>query len=175
MAKDRKYATTMLDKLVQLDKETQTAYYEMGRILHSIRQDKLYDILGYESFAQLVKEELSYSLTTAIKYAATYQRFRGLKYNKNEAIQLINEFGFTHMAKILPTMKNKLSKRAVKKRVDDLDEFQLNFSLKGDDYTTVLGVFESHGLMYSDNGRMMNSSEVFLDIIREAKAPKKAA
>jgi hypothetical protein len=49
MADTRKYAEKLLDQLIVLDKQTTAAYYEMGRILYSIKQGKLYDVLGYES------------------------------------------------------------------------------------------------------------------------------
>lgn len=175
MAKDRQYAAMMLDKLVQLDKTTQAAYYEMGRILQAFYRDKLHDILGYPSFKAMVEEELSYSYTTATKYRQTYERFRELKYNKNEAIQLINEFGYTPMSKILPGMKEKLGKRAISTRIEQIDEYMMNFMLHGNDYDETLRVFESFGVQYSEHGRMNNASEVFLEIVRTAAANAKKA
>lgn len=175
MAKDRQYAAMMLDKLIALDKTTQSAYYEMGRILQSFYQDHLYDILGYPHFKALVEEELSYSYTTAHKYRKVYKRFRELKYNKNEAIQLINTFGYTQMSKVLPGMTNKLGKRAIRNRVEQIDEYFMNFMLHGDEYDEALAVFAEYGAQFSAEGRINNSSEVFMEIMRTAKKLTKVA
>ena len=168
MAKDRQYAAMMLDKLIQLDKSTQAAYYEMGRILQAFSRDQLYEILGYKSFRAMVDEELSFSYTTAQKYRITYQRFRELKYNKNEAIQLINDFGYTPMSKILPGMKDKLGKRAIRHRIEDIGEHNLNFLLHEAEYEEALTVFEEFGAVFSDLGRMNNAAETFMEVVRAA-------
>jgi hypothetical protein len=167
--KGRQYASMMLDKLKGLDRTTQEAYYEMGRILHSMWHDKLWEDLEYPSLLALVEEELSFGYTTATKYRQVYQNFRRLKYNKNEAVQLLDEFGYTHMAKVLPDMRTKVGKRAIKTRIDNLGDHQLNFTVFDEDYKEVRQVFEQYGVTYSESGRMANASAVFMDIVEAAK------
>jgi hypothetical protein len=177
MVKDnRKYAAMMLDKLVELDKQTMSAYYEMGRILAVFKNDKLFDVLGYQTWSEMVEEELSYTATSASHYVKVYQDFRRLKYNKNEAIQLINEFGYTNMRKVLPTLKQKIGKRALKNRVDTWPEHQLNFTLDDQEYEETLNVMDMYGAVHSTH-RIENSTEVFMSIVRQAKfmAKKKKA
>lgn len=168
MDKSRQYAAMMLDKLKHLDSSTQLGYYEMGRILSAIYKDKLYDVLGYESFKHMVEEELSYSVTTAYKYRLTYERFRELGYNKNEALQLINDFGHTNMARVLPEITHKIGKRAIKARLDAMTEHYMNFKVQDVDYEWVLAVFTDFGAVYSEHGRMLNATEVFRNIVDTA-------
>jgi len=173
MNKDRKYAAMMLDKLIELDKTTQVAYYEMGRILSAIFHSRLFELLDYPSFKDMVEEELSYSYTTASKYRKVYEDFRRLKYNKNEAVQLMNEFGYTHMMKVLPSLKQKVGKRAIKTRVEGLGEHMLNLWLNDDEYDETMRVFREYGLDESPTGRLNNSSEVFMEIIRAIRYNQK--
>jgi hypothetical protein len=175
MKKDRKYASVLLDKLIALDKTTQSSYYEMGRILQAIHRDKLYDVLGYTSLSNLVEEELSFTPTTAASYRHLYERFRVLKYNKNESIQLLNEFGFTAIGKVLPKIKTKVGKRAIKNKIDELDEHQVNFCLTNKEYFELCTALEAFGACKSElSGRYMNSSEALMQLIRST-IRKKAA
>jgi hypothetical protein len=173
--KGRKYALMLLDKLKGLDRTTQEAYYEMGRILHSMWFNKLWEDLDYPSFPALIEEELSFGYTTASKYRKVYEDFRRLKYNKNEAVQLMDEFGYTHMSKVLAQLNTKVGKRAIKTRIDNLGDHQLNFTVFDEEYQEVKQVFEQYGVVYSPAGRMENASAVFMDIVRLAKKFQKRA
>ena len=168
MRKDKAYAGQLLDRLIELDQQTQSAYYEMGQLLSAIKNNKLYELLGYNSFKEIVEEELSFTDSTAARYANTYDHFRRLHYTKKEALDMIQMFGYTHMADILPTVNDKIGKRAIRTRIDKLGKHQVNFMLNDQQYDTFLQTFESLGAEYSESGRMVNSSEVFLALLKAA-------
>lgn len=166
MAKNEEYAKKLLDSLVELDRKTQSAYYEMGRILYSLRQGKLYDILGYDSMAHLIEEELSFSAGTASTYAKAYREFARLNYHKLEALNMLEQFGLRHMARILPSLDTKIGVRAMKNRVEQLDEKQLTIWLHGKEYDEVATALEIVGGERDENGRWKNSSEAILALAR---------
>ena len=164
---DKKYVANLLDKLVELDVTTVGAYYEMGRILHSFKQGNLHDIIGYESFAHMVEEELSYSPATAHSYSALYRHFQRLHYNKTESLDLLRKFGKTHLAEVLPSLTNKLGSRAIKNRIDAIDLHQVNFALTGEELTQAQMALEAMGAEVSDRGRYLNSSEAFMAMVKQ--------
>ena len=167
-----KYAANLLDSLKTLDIQTQEAYYEMGRMLSAFFHDKLYDLLGYESFKHMVEEELSFSVASAYTYRATYDQFKLLGYNKTEAVELIIEFGFTNMHVVLAEFTQKVSKRTIKAKLKDIETHAFAFSLDNAAYAEVMEAFVLFGAVFGGKDRMTNASEVFLDIVRTARATR---
>jgi hypothetical protein len=164
---DKKYVASLLDKLIELDVTTVGAYYEMGRILHSFKQGDLHADIGYESFGHMVEEELSYSTATAHSYSALYRHFQRLHYNKAEALDLLRKFGKTHLSEVLPSLNSKIGARAIKARIDNLGHNQINFTLDNEELAEAQRALLKMGAMKSDNGRYLNSSEAFMDMVRE--------
>ena len=163
----RQHAVSLLDELIRLDKQTTNAYYEMGRILHALWSNELYEVLGYESFPHMVEEELTFSYGTAQRYAHTYRRLRELKYSKQEAMDLIEEHSYTRVARVVSKLPNKVGKRAFANRAAEDTYFQLNFQLKPEEYDEMAVALEAAGARYNeDRGRWEHSSEALINIIR---------
>jgi len=167
------YAENLLDRLISLDEQVTGAFFEMGQILSAIEHSKLWDVLGYESFGHLVAEELSFTTSTASKYYNTYRNFKRLGYNKTEALDLIKTFSFTRVAEYLIGATQKVGKRAIANKIEQLLENrrQINFTLNKEDYALVEKALEDHGAEVTDNGRWMHSSEALVDIAKEAIKP----
>lgn len=173
MAK-RKQAEAMLDRLIELDYQTVEAYYDMGSIISSMQHGKIWEILEYNSMTHLVEEELTFTPTTAFKYATMYRHFRRLHYLKHEAIDLLKRFGLTHMCDVLPKMKDKIGVRAIKKRIDAIDELQINFTLHGDEVDELRQALRTMGARPSENGRCwVDSSIALLRMAREINKNQK--
>lgn len=162
------YAGKLLDQLRELDATVHGAYYDMGRILSSIEHGKLYDALGYDSMGHLIEEELSFSNSQGFRYLHTYRRFKQLGYNKTEALDLINEFSFTHIAKVLPTLKEKVGKRAIGNAIDRLlkEARQINFQLNEKDLNLLIEALTIFGAERHD-GRLMYSSNALIEMCKE--------
>lgn len=161
-----KYAAQLLDKLIELDYQTVEAYYDMGSIISSMQHGKLYEQLDYNSMTELVEHELTYTPSTAFKYANMYRHFRRLHYLKHEAVELLKKFGLTHMCDVLPKMNDKIGVRAIKKRIDAIDEHQINFTLNNDQLAKAHRALRQMGAEQSDgSGRWLNSSEAFMQMV----------
>jgi hypothetical protein len=170
------YAEELLDRLVSIDLATVENYYEMGSILSAIKHGQLYLMLEYKSMNELIGCELSFTATTARKYAQMYDRFRELKYNKTEAVELLRRFGLTHMVKILPTLKQKVGVRTIQRKLAEIDEVQLNFTLTSEEVEEVHSVLRKYGARLSSNGARWNDVSIaFLSAIRAAANKNEAA
>lgn len=164
----KQYATQLLDKLIGLDQLVHGAFYEMGQILSAISHGNLHNVLGYESTGHLIEEELSFSTSQGYRYLHTFRHFKRLGYNKTEALDLINEFSFTHMAKYLPIANQKVGKRAIANAIAKQVEQgkQINFQLKQKDLDLLKRVLISLGAVDKE-GRLMHSSEALIALARD--------
>lgn len=170
-------AQHLLDQLIELDMQTTHAYYEMGRILHALYESRMHEVLGYTSFTHLVEEELSYSQSTAQRYRHIYSQFKRLHYTKTEALKLMQTFGMTHMADVLPGIRNKISPRAIKQHIYELDFHQINFQLTTEELAASQRALIKMGAVVTDQGRFLNSSQAYMVMVREInrKSPNKKA
>ena len=169
------YALNLLDKLIDLDQQTTAAYYEMGRLLTAFKRDKLYTLIGYDSLGALIEEELSFHKTSAAAYMRVYENCCRLKYTKNEALDILNKFGLTHLNQVLPKIKQKIGTRALKARIDSLDEKQVTFWMHEKEWDEVERALVAMGGIKNENGRWMNSSEALIEMARAINGHKKAA
>jgi len=170
--KSRQYAEQLLDRLIELDRTVSAAYYEMGQLLFSIREGRLYELIGYKSFNELVEEELSFSVATAANYAKVYSDFKRLKYNKTEALIFLENFGLKNIAKILPKTNEKIGVRAMSNRVKALDEKQISFWMHEAEYEEVQIALEKMGAIKNETGRYMNSSDALVAMARKINGTK---
>jgi hypothetical protein len=159
-------AKAMLDRLIELDYQTVEAYYDMGSLISSMQHGNIYDMLAYDSMTHLIEEELTFTASTAFKYANMYRHFRRLHYLKHEAVELLKKFGLTHMAEVLPKFNDKLGARAIKTRIDSLDQNQINFTLTNSQLDECHKALGKMGAMKSEGGRFINSSEAFMDMVK---------
>ncbi len=157
---DREYAARIIDNLIRLDLETTGLYFEMGRLLSSILHGKLWEPLEYTSFTHFVEEELSFSVTTAQKYARCYRDTRRLGYNKTESLALFKKYSYTAVAKYFQSAKAKAGQRAVGNAIAKQKdaEHQINFSLPALQHKQLKQVLVMNGAEEKD-GRLMHSSE----------------
>lgn len=167
---DKSYAKKLLDRLVELDYQTVEAYYDMGSIISSMQHGKLYDLLDYRHMSELIENELTFSAATGMKYASMYRHFRRLHYLKHEATDLLKKFGLTHMCDVLPNITDKIGVRAIKNRIDAIDEHQINFTLNGKQLEQCHTALAKLGAEQSDAGRYKNSSEAFMNMVEIALA-----
>jgi hypothetical protein len=161
------YAKRMLDQLRELDATVHGAYWEMGRILSALLHGKLYDLLGYESMGELIEEEMSFSSSQGFRYLHTFRHFQRLGYTKTEALDLINEFSFTHMAHYLPKAKDKVGKRAIANAIDKMlkEAKQINFALSEKDLGLLIEALRVFGAEPRE-GRLMNSSSALMEMVK---------
>ena len=166
--KEQEHANALLDRLIEIDFQTVEAYYDMGSIISSMQHGKLHKVIGYNSMTELVEEELTYSPASAFKYATMYRHFRRLHYMKHEAIDLLKKFGLTHLSAILPTVNTKIGARAIKARIDNLDQHQLNFTLTKAELDKAHTALKKFGLIRQGNdGRWLHSSDAFMEMVTQ--------
>jgi len=164
------YAEKLLERLIELDFQTVEAYYDMGSIISSMQHGRLYELLDYNSMGELIESNLTYTPSTGGKYASMFRHFRRLHYLKHEAVDLLKKFGLTHMCEVLPNMNDKIGQRAIKNRIDAIDQHQINFTLNNAQLEKCHEALEKLGAEKSDLGRYKNSSEAFMAMVERVLA-----
>ena len=179
IVKDKAFVTDLLNRLKILDVKTTEAYYAMGQILHAIIQGRLFEIINYASFKAMADEELSFTDTTARKYANTYASFQRLKYSKVQALKLLRKFGYTHLSQVLPAMTISVGDRAVGNRIANfLEEHQqINFTVTRAEHEECITALKRLGATEasSGKGRLLDSSQALMSMVRNVNATSKQA
>lgn len=170
-------ANDLLTRLVELDRQTHGAYYDMGQLLQSFKANRLWELLGYESFPAMVEEELSFSTQTAYRYASTYRHLQRLRYSKAESLALLGEFGFTRVSEYVIHAKDKVDRETVARRMQKYVRARvINFMLDPDDYERAVKALLAEGAEFTEGGNLKNSSSAFMRLVRRrGKTLKRAA
>ena len=164
-------ARKLLDQLKELDSLVHRAYFEMGRILNALKTHELWKPLGYKSFKEMIEEELTLSYGTACCYASVYANSKVLGYTDLETIRNIEVIGLRALARLLPSMKQKLGIRALQNRKEEMERV-VSFWLTPDELYELENKLLAHGLVVK-NGRWINSTEALLSALLEQQ--RKAA
>jgi hypothetical protein len=69
------------------------------------------------------------------------------------------------MCDVLPKMNDKIGVRAIKKRIDAIDEHQINFTLSNAQLEQAHTALKQMGAQQADTGRWLNSSEAFMQMV----------
>ena len=172
---DKKLVSGMLDKLIELDATSNKAYYEMGQILYAFSTQKLYEIAGYDMFSEMIEEELSFTVSTAHHYSRFYGETKRLHYTKAESLKLLKEHGLTKLSKVLVQSKDKIGTRAIKKRINSFDEYQISFTLTEEELNETHEALLVMGAKQTSEGRYQHSSDAFMRMVYQVINAKKAA
>ena len=159
----KQQAQALLDQLKELDRLVHRAYYEMGRLLFVLRDHKLWEVLGYASWSNMVEEELSCSVSTAVIYSDTYKHLKRLRYSKEESIKFIETIGLRTLHKVLPSQKEKLSITQLRHRKEKLNRC-VSFWISPDQEAFLEEVLMHYGLVIKNN-RWENASEAFFALV----------
>jgi hypothetical protein len=62
-------------------------------------------------------------------------------------------------------MNDKIGVRAIKKRIDAIDEHQINFTLNNAQLEQAHTALKQMGAQQADTGRWLNSSEAFMQMV----------
>jgi len=161
--KAKTHATKILNELKALDKSMAAMFYDMGRLLYALSD--LTDVLGYTSISALIEAELIVKPATGMKYLRTYRHFKRLHYSRKDALALIEDISFTHVAEQIPWMKQRGNSDVVQKRIDAEDKCFLTFQLSHAQRRKARKVLATYGAP--------RDSENFIRLIN--KLDKKAA
>lgn len=86
-------------KIIDLKRKTASNFVELGRLFKDVRDNKLWEIEGAESFNSYVSES-GFERSTAYKMILVYEKFfEGVSVDSN---QQIAEIGWTKLAKVAP-------------------------------------------------------------------------
>jgi hypothetical protein len=164
----KQQAQFMLDQLKELDRLVHRAYFEMGRLLNAFRTHKLWEVLGYKSWREMVEEELSCSFSTASRYSHVYGHLKRLKYTQKESLQMIEVLGLRSLSRLLPTMKIKLNMTELRRQKEKLNRC-IAFWVSPEQEAWLEDVLTDYGMVI-ENGRWEHSSEALIALIQSTQS-----
>lgn len=84
-------------------------YLKLGKALQEIKNEKLYDLLGYQSIYEFTEKELNFSQTVTKNLIAVYEKFSDQKSNSVELKSEYKNFNYTQLVELVPVDENELS------------------------------------------------------------------
>ena len=118
-----KEAYQVHQSVLELKRQMGIAFVEMGRLLKVVRDNKYYEVLGYDTFTSyVINSELGFKRRTAYYYVEIYEMFiEELGYK----VQAVAQIGYDKLCKALPIVRKHIVieseiKTNVKEGVDDL-------------------------------------------------------
>lgn len=120
---------TYLDKIIFADTAQSSAQLDIANMLTAIRDHKLYQQDGYDSFSMMVQCELDFSPATAARYCSLYNSFTRLRYSRDEFLKHMRTFGWGTLEKVLRGVTKKLGHRALKSRVAEERQASRTYTL----------------------------------------------
>ena len=110
--------TKVLKQVRQADRNQVDAQFQIANILTAIKDHKLYELGGYDNFQMMVRGELDFAPSCAIKYVSLHNSFTKFKYTKTEYLKLMQQFGWRRVEEALSKSTKKMGHRAIKSFMD---------------------------------------------------------
>jgi len=160
-------AKKLLATLKDLQRSHAKDHYDIGRILVTLFEGKMYSAFGRESWREFVHKDSGLSRSMVNNYMALYRHLKRLGYTEKEAVANIEAIGWNALSKILPSASAKLSVRTAKKRYDELyeDIEHIVMTLTPAEAKRAERVLLELGLEKAKSGRRNNVSEVFMGMV----------
>jgi len=164
-------------EIAALDKTKVECQYQIANLLTAIRDHKMHELGGYDSFAMMVAGELEMHPSTANKYIGFFNTVTRLGYSKDETLKLMQRFGRNRIYGVLCNSEKKLSVRALAKRIHDGDQSrdkQFHFQIPEDRAAAIASnVLSQYGMVVTKSGQRTNMSTAFLKLVEEHERMKK--
>lgn len=143
--------------------------YSVCQILFAIRNSKLYEITGYESFREFCKDgEIGLSYSNASKHAVCFMHFTRLGYAKKDAVEILSEFGVAHTVRLMTALNTKAKISTLRRHSREWYQShnQINFTMDPDQLEFVESILMQHGMDYHDSGTRVNASEALIAALK---------
>lgn len=153
--------------------------YSICQILMAIRDSKLYEITGYESFREFCEEgDIGLSYSNASKHAVCFMHLKRIGYNKADAVEILTEFGVAQSVRLLCNLNAKVKISTLRRHSREWYQGhnQINFTMDPDELEFVESILMQHGMDFHDSGTRVNASEALVKALQQltGKQPKAA-
>lgn len=164
-------ATTLREHLRGVARDT----FAAAQILTAFKQQRLYEIIGFDSFAEFVEDT---GITASVGQAHTYvyEHAKRLKYTKVETIEIIESFGLHQSARLLSQQDRKVALSTLQRKsvAYAREHNQVNFVLAPDELRLLEDTLAAHGMYYTETGTRMNKTEALVRLLKTLPAKLRA-
>lgn len=161
----------LIQKLHKHLEQRATETYEICQILASVRAQRLYEMLGYDTFDEFCTEsQLSISTPMAHIHCRCFELLKELKYKKAESLEILSEMSVHELTKVLRGLDRKVKLSTLKRHALEYyrEHSQLNFTFDADKLARVEAILAEYGLDYTEAGTRRGASEALLAALEQA-------
>lgn len=152
----------LLSHIRESDSKQVEAQMDIARLLACIKEYKLY-LPKYDSFKQLVINELDFAFSTALNYVSLYQCYTRLGYGREQMLKLMRQLGWRKVQFCLRTSKKRMSLATMNQYLEDhyyARDKQFNFNMRSETTARKLEkLLVPFGLTINADGRRAHMAE----------------
>lgn len=171
----KSYVKQLVNQLYELNANQASGAYEMCQIYAAIKHQRLFTVLGYTSFTQMLsmEETITQSPSTCSKWANFYTTSKEFGYNKKEACEILQHLSVNaaYGQLCLDTKKTTVGAFVKRCRKDYLDsKYQINLSYDTQEEINIVEkALKSFGMKLDESGQRQHSSEALLMMAKKIK------
>lgn len=163
---NKKLASQLIVKVRELNSRMAADQYELCRCLATLHSSQLHVDFGYANFEEFCHHELPFTYGYSLSFIRFITHTKRLKYNKTEAIEIIEHVGISKAKVILANLDAKISISKINKLYSKSSKF--SFDITPTDEKLLTKKLLKYGLDVNENGRRMNATSTMLKLIQAA-------
>ena len=178
MQKSKFNANKLLKQLREHGSALGGSEFELCQIFSAFKSQRLYELLGYESYGDFIDNaETNYPPYKAALAARVYEHSRRLKYKKSEMIEMLSVVGLVQTNRILRALDSKITLSSVRRRSREYykKHAQINFVLDPDTLDRFESLLIEHGMEISESGYRCGATDALINALNLNGKKSKAA
>lgn len=160
--KTKLQVTALCKRIREISQSHAEGHYEMAQIFNAIRDNKLFELMDYETFFDFcVGEQLPVTNTTAYNYAMVFRHAKRLGYNRNEMLELFAVHPVSKIYKVMCQLDRKVARRTFAGKVSEYSADGIQFNFSPSNHAMVTRVLKQFGMSEGNDGRRVLATEAF--------------
>lgn len=142
--------------------------FNIAFVLTAIKDLELYKHGDYRSLADMVRQELYFSPATATKMVALHNSYTRFKYEREEFLILMRQFGWRKLEKALSASNRKMSHRMIERWHAEKDDNNKQFNMHIHDKkltARIESTLARFGMDTNENGTRLNMTNAFIALL----------
>lgn len=154
-----------------LIKEGANGRFELCRFLAGLKNSDVYKALGedtnWEDFLKKHKINISYSYS--LTHINFYNKVRSIHYKKSDAVEILSNFGVKDGYELIKPLTRPVRISTLhrnRKGWTSSEEAQFHLLVDNENLRPVEKAFKQHGMNKTENGRRLNTSSAFNNLLK---------
>lgn len=162
---NKKQVNEMVQQLRSYAETGAVNTYETCQILTAFRDQKLFELLGYETFQEFVTEsDIGMGYGVASKHCTFFTHANNLGYKRAEVIEVVREFGLMHALRLLRMAQKKVALSTLQRWSAEYyaEHRTMTFTLDEKQESELEAVLMEYGMEVTEAGYRSHATEALL-------------